>query len=75
MFSIIVNYCDHEIGESVVHHYEWVNMIEVNSQSLSEYIVSCFVKDSIPFDSLVSDLSDITSYMSGKHCEIKFRIL
>ena len=56
VFSIPVIYFDIEIGESVVQHYESISLIEVNTKSLLEHICNCFIRDDIPFQSLVSDL-------------------
>ena len=66
VFSILVSYFDTELGASVVQHYTSVSLIEVNVKSLLECICNCFVRDDIPFDNLVSDLSDSTNYMRGK---------
>ena len=41
-------------------------MIEVNAKSLLERICNYFIRDDIPFQNLVSDLSVSTNYMSGK---------
>ena len=41
-------------------------MIDVNEKSLLEHICNCFIRDNIPFQNLVSDLSDSTNYMRGK---------
>ena len=64
VFSILVSYFDIEIGESVVQHYESISLIEVNAPLL-EHICNCFIRDDIPFQNLVSDLSDSTNYMRG----------
>ena len=66
VFSILVSYFDTEIGASVVQHYTSVSLIEVNEKSLLECICNCFERDDIPFDNLVSNLSDSTNYMRGK---------
>ena len=71
VFSILVSYFDTEIGASVVQHYTSVSLIEVNAKSLLECICNCFVRDDIPFDNLVSDLSDSTNYMRGKKGELE----
>ena len=63
---ILVSYLDIEIGESVVQHYESVSLIKVNAKSLLERICNCFTRDSIPFQNLVSDLSDSTNYIRGR---------
>ena len=66
VFSILVSYFDIEIGESVVQHYESISLIEVNAPLL-EHICNCFIRDDIPFQNLVSNLSDSTNYMrAGK---------
>ena len=51
---------------ALVEHYTSVSVIEVNAKSLLECICNCFARDDIPFDNLVSDLSDITNYMRWK---------
>ena len=66
VFSILISYFDTGIGASVVQHYTSVSLIEVNAKSLLECICNCFVRDDIPFDNLVSDLSDSANYMRGK---------
>ena len=66
VFSILVSYFDIEIGESVVQHYESINLIEVSAKSLLERICNCFIRDDIPFQNLVSDLSDSTNFMRGE---------
>ena len=66
IFSILISYFHTEIGVSVVQHYTSVSLIEVNAKSLLECICNCFVIDDIPFDNLVSDLSDSTNYMRRK---------
>ena len=66
VFSILVSYFDIEIGESVVQHYESISLIEVNAKSLLERICNYFIRDDIPCQNLVSDLSDSTNYMRGK---------
>ena len=53
VFSILVSYFDTEIGASVVQHYAFVSLIEVNAKSLLECICNCFVRDDIPFENLV----------------------
>ena len=64
--GILVSYLDIEIGESVVQHYESISLIEVNVKSLSKRICNCSIRDDIPFQNLVSDLSDTTNYMRGE---------
>ena len=66
VFSILVSYFDIEIGESVAQHYESSSFIEVNAKSLLERICNYFIRDDIPFQNLVSDLSVSTNSMSGK---------
>ena len=66
VFSIIVCYFDDDLGRTVIKHYENVDMIIVNTQSLKNKIVELFTRDEIPFSNIVSDLSDSTNYMRGK---------
>ena len=63
VFIILVSYFDVEIGESVLQHYQSISLIEVNAKFLLESIYNCFVRDDIPFENLVSDLSDSTRYV------------
>ena len=62
----LASYFDIEIGESVVQHYESISLIEVNAKSLLECICNYFIRDDIPLQNLVSDLSVSTNYMRGK---------
>ena len=71
VFSILVSYFDIDIGESVVQHYESGSLIEVIVKSLFKCICNCFIIDDIPFQNLVSDLSDSTNYMRGKEDGLK----
>ena len=66
VFSIIVCYFDDDLGRTVIKHYESVDMIIVNAQSLKNKIVELFTRDEIPFSNIVSDLSDSTNYMRDK---------
>ena len=66
VFSILVSYFDIEIGESVAQHYESIGLIEVNAKSLLECIWNYFIRDDVPFQNLVSDLSVSTNYMRGE---------
>ena len=82
VFSIIVCYFDDDLGRTVIKHYESIDMIIVNAQSLKNKIVELFTQDEIPFLNIVSDLSDSTNYMRGKKggletllCEIAPRLL
>ena len=61
VFSVRVSYFDIEIGESVVEHHESISLIEVNTKSLLERICNCFIRDDVPFQNLISDLSDSTN--------------
>ena len=62
----LASYFDIEIGESVVQHYESISLIEVNAKSLLECICNYFIRDDIPLQNLVADLSVSTNYMRGK---------
>ena len=63
VFNILVNYFDEILGLSGVQHYKSVSMIEVNALTLFQTICKLF---QIPFENLVSGLSDSTNYMCGK---------
>ena len=49
-------------------------MIEVNVLTLFETISKLFQDDQIPFENLVSDLSDSTNYMRGKKSGLEKRL-
>ena len=66
VFGIFLSYFDIQIGESVVQHYQSVSLIEVNAKSLLERICNCFIRCDIPFQNLVSDVSDSFNSMRGK---------
>ena len=74
VFSILVSYFDEVLGLSVVQHYKSVSMIEVNVLTLFENTCKLFQDDQIPFENLVSDLSDSTTYMRGKKSGLEKRL-
>lgn len=74
VFSILVSYFDEEEGMCKVEHYESISLIVVNSLTLLDTICKLFLKDNIPFDNLVSDLSDSTNYMRGKNSGLEKRL-
>ena len=49
-------------------------MIEVNALTLFQTICKLLQDDQIPFENLVSDLSDSTSYMRGKKSGLEKRL-
>ena len=57
-------YFDEKLGLSVVH-YKSVSMIEVNTLFLFKKNCEQFQAKQIPFENLVSDLSDSANYMCG----------
>ena len=73
VFSILVSFFDAE-GMCKVEHYESISLIVVNSLTLFDTICELFLKDNIPFDNLVSDLSDSTNYMRGKKSGLEKRL-
>ena len=74
VFSILVSFFDAEEGMCKVEHYESISLIVVNSLTLFDTICELFLKDNIPFDNLVSDLSDSTNYMRGKKSGLEKRL-
>ena len=66
VLSILVSYFDDDIGKTVIHHYESVDMIVVKATTLKDKLVELFNRDAIPLSNVVSDLSDSTNYMRGK---------
>ena len=74
VFSVLVSYFDEMLGLSVVQHYKSVSVIEVNALTLFENTCKLFQDDQIPFENLVSDLSDSTTYMRGKKSGLEKRL-
>ena len=66
VFSILISFFDEVKGECVVEHYDSIECVIVNAQSLFTEIAKLFSRDDITWDNLVSDLSDSTNYMRGK---------
>ena len=66
IFSILVSYFAEEKNEVVVQHYRSKEFDVVNAQNLSTFVLNSFEKDGIPYDNVVSNLSDSTNYMRGK---------
>ena len=65
-FSILVSFHDEILKKVVIEHYESVEYILVNTLTLLHKIDSLFKRDGIPWEDLISDLSDNTYYMRGK---------
>eukprot|EP00111_Clytia_hemisphaerica_P013916 TCONS_00040959-protein len=74
VFTILVSYFDESIGECVVEHYCSFECIKTNAVELFEGICDVFAKDQIPFDNLISDLSDSAAYMRGVKSGIEKRL-
>ena len=64
-FSIIVSYFEEDKGE-VVQHYRSKNFNVVNSQNLATFVLNSLEEDEVPYDNIISNLSDNTNYMRGK---------
>ena len=66
IFSIIVSYFSEESGECVIQHYRSKSFKTVNAINLTNFVFNSFKEDGIPYDKLISNLSDSTNYMRGK---------
>ena len=74
VFSILISYFDEEKGECVVEHYDSIECVIVNAQTLFTEISKLFSRDGISWNNLVSDLSDSTNYMRGKKSGLEILI-
>ena len=66
IFTAMVSYFSKERQETVVKHYKSVTLIVANAKSVLEAVKSMLEEDQIPFDNLISVLSDSANYMRGK---------
>lgn len=74
LFSVFVGYFDEVTGKSVVEHYQTIQCIVFNAETLLNEGAKLFLKDNIAYNNLVGNFSDRTSYMSGKNVlEINFQ--
>ena len=56
---------DDDRGESIVAYYDSILLSEANAETVFSGIGSCFSRDGIPWDNLISDLLDSAAYMRG----------
>ena len=66
IFSMIVSYFSEELQRVVVHHYNSHPFVIVNAANLFNHVKSTLLRNGIPFNNLISNLSDSTNYMRGK---------
>lgn len=71
VLNVLVNHFNEEQGESTTNHYASVAMTTVNSDTVHTAVKQQLVEDGIPFENLVSVLSDSAAYMRG--CENGFQ--
>ena len=50
----------------MVDHYKSIECIEVNTEQILAKIDALFSGDEIPWENLISDLTDSAAYMKGK---------
>ncbi|XP_066924720.1 uncharacterized protein [Clytia hemisphaerica] len=75
VFTILVSYFDESIGECVVEHYCSFECIKNQCfRVVRRNLCDVFAKDQIPFDNLISDLSDSAAYMRGVKSGIEKRL-
>ena len=65
VLNVLVSYFNNEVGERCTDHYCSLEMTIVNSDTVLEAVSRQMLKDGIPFDNLMSVLSDSASHMCG----------
>ena len=74
IFSILVSFFDDERGESIVSHYDSISLKEANAGTVFAGIDRCFSRYGIPWDNLISELSDSAAYMRGKYAGVETKL-
>ena len=74
VLSILVSFYDKILKKVVIEHYESVECILVNSLTFLHKTDSLFKRNGIPWENLISDLSDTTNYMRGKKSGLETKI-
>ena len=67
VFSILVSFYDEILKKVVIEHDESVECTLVNSLTLLHKVDCLFKQNGIPWENLISDLSDNTNYMEAKN--------
>ena len=75
VFIILVSYFDDELGKSTVQHYKSIECIKISAELLTDAILKAFSEGEIPFENLISDLSDSASYMCGEKSGIEKKVI
>ena len=58
----------------MVDHYKSIECIEVNTEQILAKIDALFSGDEIPWENLISDLTDSAAYMKGKKSGLEVRL-
>ena len=74
IFSILVSFYEEILKKVVIEHYESVECILVSNLTFLHKIDSLFKRDGIPWENLISDLSDNTNYMRGKKSGLESKL-
>lgn len=72
IFSIVVSFFNDDCGESIVAHYDWILLTEVNAKTVFSGIETCFSRNGIPWDNLILDLSG--SVIWGKSSAVESKL-
>ena len=72
VLTVLVSYFEKSIGMSIVDHYKSIECIEVNTEQILTKIDALFLGEEIPWENLISDLTDSAAYMKGKKEDLKF---
>ena len=73
VFTITVSYFDETASESIVDHYCSFECIRTIATKLFDKLCQTFIKVGIPFENLISDLSDSAAYMRDEKNGIEKR--
>ena len=74
VLTLLVSYFEKSIGKSIVDHYKSIECIEVNTEQILAKIDALFSGDEIPWENLISDLTDSAAYMKGKKSGLEVRL-
>ena len=66
VLTVLVSYFEKSIGMSIVDHYKSIECIEMNTEQILTKIDALFLGEEIPWENLISDLTDSAAYMKGK---------
>ena len=74
LFSILVSYFDRAKAETLVYHLATVRVLNTKSATMFNALSEVFIDNSIPWDNLVSILTDNCPSMTGKLTGLEARV-